>query len=146
MANSSIWPIDWPRVVAPDRGPSRSGRNSNKVYSTLLEPHHQIVCHIQDLLLERGLTPLHRCSQCILWPQPTGLLIFWENRKRKMAIHGRLSFYGISRNKKQWHMHLWVKFVFILCSLFLCIWMVRLKIWKLFLSQKEDKNPPPKKN
>ena len=37
----------------------------------LLEPHHQIVsCHNQDTHWE-GLTPLQRCSWCILQPQPT---------------------------------------------------------------------------
>ena len=38
----------------------------------LLEPYHQIVyCHIQDTPWG-GLTPLWRCSQCILQPQLTG--------------------------------------------------------------------------
>ena len=50
-----------------------------KGYSTfpkdpaLLEPHHQIgYVHILDTRWARGLTPLQRCSQCILQLQPTG--------------------------------------------------------------------------
>ena len=40
----------------------------------LLEPHHQIVlCHIKDTQ-RRSLTPLQGYSQCILQPQPTGLI------------------------------------------------------------------------
>ena len=36
-----------------------------------LEPHHQkIWCHIRTLI-GGGLTPLQRCSRCILQPQPT---------------------------------------------------------------------------
>ena len=35
-----------------------------------LEPHHQIYCHTQDTHWG-GLTPLQRCSRCILQPQPT---------------------------------------------------------------------------
>ena len=42
----------------------------------LLGPHHQTVqCQILDTRLE-GLTPLQRCSQCILQPQATGQFIF----------------------------------------------------------------------
>ena len=38
-----------------------------------LEPHHQIAyCHILDTRWGGGLTPLQRCSRCILQPQPTG--------------------------------------------------------------------------
>ena len=37
----------------------------------LLESHHHIVCYIWDTCC-KGLTPLQRCSQCILQPQPTG--------------------------------------------------------------------------
>ena len=38
----------------------------------LLEPHYQIVLgHVSDI--SRGsITPLQRCNQCILQPQPTG--------------------------------------------------------------------------
>ena len=39
----------------------------------LLEPHHQT-------LWGGGPTPLQRCSQCILQPQPTGQLIYLTNR------------------------------------------------------------------
>ena len=44
----------------------------------LLEPHHQIAsCHIQDTRYGGGgLTPLQRCSQCILQPQLTGQSLF----------------------------------------------------------------------
>ena len=42
--------------------------------SALLKPHHQIIqCHIPNTRWVRGLTPLQRCSQCIVHPQPTGL-------------------------------------------------------------------------
>ena len=40
------------------------------------ENNHQVVlCHIQDTRW-RYLTPLHRCSRCILQPQPTGNCYF----------------------------------------------------------------------
>ena len=43
----------------------------------LLELQHQIVwCHIQDIRWWWGLTPLQRCCQCILQPQPTGQKLF----------------------------------------------------------------------
>ena len=33
-----------------------------------------------------GLTPVHRCSQCILQPQPTGLICFWSGKKRTLVL------------------------------------------------------------
>ena len=38
----------------------------------------QIVkCHIQDTHCRGSLTPFHRCSLCILQPQPTGLMFLF---------------------------------------------------------------------
>ena len=42
----------------------------------LLEPHHQIYCHIQDTRWGSR-TPLQRCSRFILQPQATGQNICW---------------------------------------------------------------------
>ena len=53
-----------------------------KGYSTfpkalaLLKPYHQIVlCHYQETH-GRNLTPMKRCRQCILQPQPIGLSVY----------------------------------------------------------------------
>ena len=48
-----------------------------------LEPQHQIIsCHIQDTHWWWGLTPLQRCSRCILQPQPTGRWVseWWSSK------------------------------------------------------------------
>ena len=44
---------------------------------TLMEPHHRIVyCHIKDTHWG-SLTPLQRCSWCILQPLPIGPGVKW---------------------------------------------------------------------
>ena len=71
-------PYIGPYQVLPLRARVDLGVMAMKGYSAfpkapvLLEPHHQIVlCHIQDTRW-RDLTPLQRCSQCMLQLQPTG--------------------------------------------------------------------------
>ncbi len=62
--------------MVPLRARGNLGAMAMKGYSAfpkapaLLEPHHQIVlCHIQDSRWGGILTPLQRCSQCILQPR-----------------------------------------------------------------------------
>ena len=70
---SSIRPIERTLSGATTRGQSGSGADmAMKEYTTflkapaLLEPRHHIVCHIHDTSYRRGLTPLQKCSWCIL--------------------------------------------------------------------------------
>ena len=77
---SSIWPIDRTLSGATTLSESEPGSDSNKgvLYipqaPALLKHHHQIVwCHIQDTRWER-LTPLQKCSRCILQPSRLGKL------------------------------------------------------------------------
>ena len=47
-----------------------------------LEPHHQMhFSFISRTLIERDLTPLQRCSRCILQPQPLGQPVAYETSK-----------------------------------------------------------------
>ena len=76
-------PLIGPNQVLPFRSRVDAGAMVTKVCSAFpkapasLEPHHQIVkCHIQDTRWGGGLTPLQRCSRCILLPQPTGQLVY----------------------------------------------------------------------
>ena len=67
----SIWPIEMTLSGAPNPGDSERGSNSNKrilriLKSPRLQLRYQIVlCHMQDTRWW-GLTPLLRCSLCIL--------------------------------------------------------------------------------
>ncbi len=68
-------------AIIPGQSGPRSDGNEGVLHmgpkaSALLEPHHQIVlCHIRTLV-RGGLTPLQRCSRCILQPQLTGQYIY----------------------------------------------------------------------
>ena len=74
----SIWPIERTLSGAAVPGQTGPGRNNNEKYSLIpktqqLEPLHQIVSyHMQDTHYW-DITPLQRCSQCILGAQPNRL-------------------------------------------------------------------------
>ena len=73
---SSIWPIKRTLAGATTPSQSRSERDSNK--EVLLIPQSSRITGtslfsvISRTLIRGSLTPLQRCSQCILQPQPTG--------------------------------------------------------------------------
>ena len=59
----------------------------------LLGPLHQIVlCHIQDTRWE-SFIPLHRCSRCVLQPQPTGPADKSFDQKQAVGISFFFFFY-----------------------------------------------------
>ena len=82
MSKNSIWPID--RTLSGATSPSRVDlvAIAMKGYSTFhkaprLDIRRQIVlCHTQDICWGI-LTPLQRCSRCILHFKPTRLLLKW---------------------------------------------------------------------
>ena len=84
---NSIWPINRTLSGATTQAQSGPGSNGNVGVlhilqsSSITRPHHQIVqCHIHDTHWG-SLTPLHRCSQCILQPQlirQSSILASWE--------------------------------------------------------------------
>ena len=83
-------PAIGPYQVLPFQDRVDLGAMARKGYSTFpkapasLEPHHQIVlCHIQNTHRGGGFTPLQRCSQSILQPQPT------EQAEDRSTIHFR---------------------------------------------------------
>ena len=69
---SSIWPIYRTLPCGTTPGLSEPGSDGNEGVLCITQPHYQIVsCHIQDTHCRWGLTPLQRCSRCILQLQPT---------------------------------------------------------------------------
>ena len=83
---SSIWPRD--RTLSGAITPSQSGpvSNSNEGILHILQSSCIIGASLSDglvsytghsLLWGRGLTSLQRCSQCILQPQLSGLIVGW---------------------------------------------------------------------
>ena len=92
-----------------------------KRYSTFsralgLEPHHLIVwCHTRRFVVERRLTPLHRCTRCIVHPQPNRLRRMNKNRHE---IGTRMLFYHKEHRRNE-------KF----CTFFFCHLRERLCIF-----------------
>ena len=78
MLNSAFCPID--KILSDDTIPGQSdlGSTDNKevlhIHQILHRGASSSDCLVSDPghLLWRGLTPLQRCSPCILQPQPTG--------------------------------------------------------------------------
>ena len=71
MPFSSIQPID--RALSGATIPGQSGPGSNDNEGVLCIPQSSCKTgHNQHIHWGRGLTPLQRCSRCILQPQPTG--------------------------------------------------------------------------
>ena len=85
MSNSSSWPIDKTLSGAPTPGQSGPGSNGNKGVLHILQsfsiteasPSNCLVSYPGHSLGRRCLTPLQRCSRCILQPQPSQLGVFW---------------------------------------------------------------------
>ena len=70
-----------------------------------LEPHHQIVeCHIQDTHWGGDLTPLQRCSRCILQLQPTGL--YNNNNRKKIKYKYRCKYYEQSEIDRYYNLYI----------------------------------------
>ena len=84
MQSSFIWPID--RALSSTITLSQSGPKSDSNEGVLRVPQSSSIIKTSpsDRLVSnpdscwwKGLTPLKRCSQCILLPQPTEQLIIW---------------------------------------------------------------------
>ena len=82
---SSIWPIDRTLSGGTTPGQCGAGSDGNEGILHILQnssitgtsPSDCLVSYPDNYLFGGGLTPLQRCSQFILQPQPTG-----QNRKR----------------------------------------------------------------
>ena len=122
MSNCSIWPRDKTLSVPYHSGPEWTiewGQWSGIPHSSNLQncqPNHpMILCHIHDTRWGMVLTPLQKCSRCILQPQPTRLWWWWtdllkgEEKQKKAQNNSKLRtfrllcfctlfFYSVSEN------------------------------------------------
>ena len=80
MSNRSIRPID--STLSDATTQSRPGSEDNDGVLRILQSSSIIIASLLDCLmsypghsLEEGLTPLQRCIRCVLWPQPTGIVM-----------------------------------------------------------------------
>ena len=125
MQFSSIWAINRTLSGATTPGQSRSGSDSNEWVLCIPQsssitgasPSGCLVSYIQDTCCGSGLglTPLQRCSQSILQPQPTGQWTELTNSK----IH----IYLLTLKHAEW--------VAVLASNFLPIWYLNRRAQKL---------------
>ena len=89
-SNSFIWPIGRTQSGATTPGESGLGSNGNEwvLHIPLNSPSDCLVTYYH-IVIEGGLTPLQRCSRCILQPQPTGLHLCrrgWVNKYVHLLI------------------------------------------------------------
>ena len=119
LSNSSIWSIDRTLSGAATLGHSEPGNVGNigvlcipqSPSITEASPSDGLMSY-SDHLLGGGLTPLQRCSWCILQPQLTGIRIF--------LVFSTYQFETICKSPTRYS-----SYYFVYCSLFnylICLW------------------------
>ena len=131
MSNSSICPIDRILSGATTPGQSGPGSNGNEVVPhiprsfsiTRTSPSDYLMSYQWHSLWGGGLTPLERCSRCILQPQPIGpkKVLFYE-AFYFFLLNKKMSSYFWLKKKVEWLLRCVVRFTIRIT------WLIREKV------------------